>query len=129
MNIINNLIKDIQEWNKESFTKQEILDLLIRQEHPILESNGVKADPNRRIISVNNTDHYVPKKVFELIYYFISRKGKLIRRSEFLSDVWGDDVVIGHRTVDVHIRKVRKVIGDHHIISHKGVGYSWVEKH
>lgn len=129
MKIIDNIVSDIESSNKESFTKQEIIKLIKKQAYPILESNGIVADPNRRVISFNGTDHNVPKKVFEIIYYFISHKGKLVRRSDFMSDIWGDDIIVGERTIDVHIRKVRSLIGDDNINTHKGVGYRWVEKH
>ena len=58
--------------------------------------------------------------------YLISSPGKVFTRDTILSAVWGDDVVVGDRTIDVHIRKLREKIGDHYFKTVKGVGYKFV---
>lgn len=65
----------------------------------------------------------LPKKEFELLYLLASKPGKVFKREEILSKVWGDDVVVGGRTIDVHIRKLREKIGEELFRTIKGVGY------
>ncbi|MDF1699140.1 MAG: response regulator transcription factor [Saprospiraceae bacterium] len=82
-----------------------------------------------------NTEHYkitkkgVPinlaKKEFELLALLASRPGKVFKRSDIMNKVWGSDVIVGDRTIDVHIRKLREKIGSHYIYTLKGVGYKF----
>lgn len=65
----------------------------------------------------------LPKKEFELFYLLASKPGKVFKRDEILSKVWGDDVVVGGRTIDVHIRKLREKISEDLFKTIKGVGY------
>jgi len=65
----------------------------------------------------------LPKKEFELLYLLASKPGKVFKREEILSKVWGEDVVVGGRTIDVHIRKLREKIGEDLFKTIKGVGY------
>lgn len=65
----------------------------------------------------------LPKKEFELLYLLASKPGKVFKRDEILSKVWGNDVVVGGRTIDVHIRKLREKIGEDLFKTIKGVGY------
>ena len=67
----------------------------------------------------------LPKKEFELLHLLISKPGKVFKREEILNNVWGDDVVVGDRTIDVHIRKLREKLGDEYIRTVKGVGYKF----
>lgn len=85
---------------------------------------------------VINRDEYVvfkgdkkivlPRKEFELLSLLTSRPGKVFKREAILDTVWGNEVVVGGRTIDVHIRKLREKIGDHHFKTVKGVGYKFV---
>ena len=63
------------------------------------------------------------KKEFELLSLLISKPGKVFTREEIFNKVWGTDVIVGNRTIDVHIRKLREKIGDHYIKTIKGIGY------
>ena len=65
----------------------------------------------------------LPRKEFELLYFLASHPGKVFSRQEILDEVWGQDVYVVDRTVDVHIRKIREKIGSHFIETVKGVGY------
>ena len=67
----------------------------------------------------------LPRKEFALLTLLMSDPGRLFSREEIYSRVWGEDVVVGDRTIDVHIRKLRQKIGDEHIITVKGVGYKY----
>ncbi|MEY2905289.1 MAG: hypothetical protein RJA52_1305 [Bacteroidota bacterium] len=65
------------------------------------------------------------KKEFELLYLLVSKPGKVFTREEIFNKVWGTDVIVGNRTIDVHIRKVREKIGDKYIKTIKGIGYKF----
>ena len=68
----------------------------------------------------------LPRKEFELLYLLASKPQKVFERVEILDKVWGNQVVVGGRTIDVHIRKLREKIGDKHFKTIKGVGYKYV---
>ena len=68
----------------------------------------------------------LPRKEFELLFLLASRPHKVFEREEILNRVWGNEVVVGGRTIDVHIRKLREKIGDKHFKTVKGVGYKYV---
>ena len=76
---------------------------------------------------VNNGEEIVlPRKEFELLALLTSKPSKVFKREVILDKVWGNEVVVGGRTIDVHIRKLREKIGDHHFKTVKGVGYKFV---
>ncbi|TAI47957.1 response regulator transcription factor [Flagellimonas allohymeniacidonis] len=76
---------------------------------------------------VNNGKEIVlPRKEFELLSLLTSKPSKVFKREVILDKVWGNEVVVGGRTIDVHIRKLREKIGDHHFKTVKGVGYKFV---
>jgi len=76
---------------------------------------------------INNDEEIVlPRKEFELLSLLASKPGKVFKREEILDNVWGNDVVVGGRTIDVHIRKLREKIGDDSFKTVKGVGYKFV---
>lgn len=70
----------------------------------------------------------LPRKEFELFSLLTSKPGKVFKREVILDSVWGNEVVVGGRTIDVHIRKLREKIGDHHFKTVKGVGYKFVSE-
>lgn len=95
------------------------------QESNDFEVSGFKIDKEKyQIIKENETIH-LPKKEFELIALLASRPGKVFNREDILKKVWGDDVVVGDRTIDVHIRKLREKLGESYIRTIKGVGYKF----
>lgn len=65
------------------------------------------------------------KKEFELLSLLVSKPGKVFSREEIFNKVWGTDVIVGNRTIDVHIRKLREKIGNHYIKTIKGIGYKF----
>ena len=76
---------------------------------------------------VNDGEEMVlPRKEFELLSLLTSKPNKVFKREVILDKVWGNEVVVGGRTIDVHIRKLREKIGDHHFKTVKGVGYKFV---
>src|SRR5690554_148864 len=84
-------------------------------------------DKERYLIRINETEMILPRKEFELLSLLVSKIGKVFTREEIYSTVWGENVVVGDRTIDVHIRKLREKIGNHHIKTLKGIGYKFVE--
>lgn len=85
---------------------------------------------NREEYKVTKDDDEIitlPRKEFELLYLLASQPGRVFQRDEILERVWGNEVVVGGRTIDVHIRKLREKIGDESIQTIKGVGYKFVE--
>ena len=89
------------------------------------DTGGVTIDPARYIVKRNGEEISLPRKEFALLTLLMSDPGRLFSREEIYSRVWGEDVVVGDRTIDVHIRKLRQKIGDEHIITVKGVGYKY----
>ena len=73
----------------------------------------------------DNVEIVLPRKEFELLYLLASKPGKVFKREEILDTIWGNDVIVGGRTIDVHIRKLREKIGDDFFRTIKGVGYKF----
>ncbi len=84
-------------------------------------------DKERYLIKKDDQEMILPRKEFELLSLLVSKPGKVFTREEIYYSVWGDNVVVGDRTIDVHIRKLREKIGNDHIKTLKGIGYKFVE--
>ena len=84
-------------------------------------------DKERYLIRMDDEEMVLPRKEFELLSLLVSKPGKVFTREEIYYSVWGDNVVVGDRTIDVHIRKLREKIGNDHIKTLKGIGYKFVE--
>ncbi|MGN6617111.1 MAG: response regulator transcription factor [Ilyomonas sp.] len=91
----------------------------------VLTRGDIQIDPVRFIVTVNGKEVFLVKKEFELLYLLASRPGRVFLRNEILSQVWGTDVIVGDRTIDVHIRKIRQKLGIDCITTVKGVGYKF----
>ena len=87
---------------------------------------NLKVDINKKKFFVDNEEIKLPKKEFKIINLLISNPEKVFERKEIFDVVWGNDVIVGERTLDVHIRKLRKKIGGDYIRTIKGVGYALV---
>lgn len=109
----------------------KVESLLRRLDRPVnLEnrlSNSLKIDRDKFMIELNNEKIILPKKEFELLELLASRPGKVYNREQILSIVWGNETIVGERTIDVHIRKLREKLGDEYIRTIKGVGYTFSE--
>jgi two-component system alkaline phosphatase synthesis response regulator PhoP len=90
------------------------------------DTGGVTIDPARYIVKRNGEEISLPRKEFALLDLLYSSPGKLIPREEIYAKIWGTEVVVGDRTIDVHIRKLRQKIGDERIVTVKGVGYKYI---
>ncbi|WP_431156777.1 response regulator transcription factor [Winogradskyella poriferorum] len=78
-------------------------------------------------ITIKGKEITLPRKEFELLSLLVTKPGKVFKREEILDKVWGNEVVVGGRTIDVHIRKLREKIGDKSFKTVKGVGYKFVD--
>jgi len=85
----------------------------------------ISIDSVKFLVTINGNEVILAKKEFELIYLLASRPGRVFLRNEILSQVWGNDVIVGDRTIDVHIRKIRQKLGVDCVTTVKGVGYKF----
>ena len=92
-----------------------------------LRVGDLEIDRSRYIVSRGTEEFQLPRKEFELLSYLAARRGKVLDRQTLLNEVWGNNVYVIDRTVDVHIRKIREKLGDHYIETVKGVGYRFKE--
>ncbi len=113
---------------RSAFRKREILD------NPggksgIIQIGDLEIDPLRYQVRIGPTDVRLTKKEFETLLYLASHRERVITRAVLLNEVWGPDIHVTERTIDVHIRKIREKLGFHatHIETMKGVGYRFRE--
>lgn len=111
----------------------KVESLLRRLDRPVNDSNDqieskLKIDREKFKVEMNGISLLLPKKEFELLELLASRPGKVYTRDQILSIVWGNETIVGERTIDVHIRKLREKLGDDYIRTIKGVGYTFSEK-
>jgi len=93
----------------------------------VIEVHDLVIDKDRYIVLRGDDEFQLPRKEFELLYYLARKKGKVRDRQTLLNKVWGDNIYVVDRTVDVHVRKIREKLGDHYIETVKGVGYRFKE--
>ena len=96
------------------------------EESNILKIGSIKIFKDEYYIVKEDKQINLPRKEFELFLLLTSRPNKVFKREDILNTVWGSDVVVGDRTIDVHIRKLREKIGDFHFKTVKGVGYKFI---
>ena len=89
-------------------------------------SGDLIIDKERYLIIMKGKDIALPRKEFELLSLLISKPEKVFTREEIFDRVWGENIVVGDRTIDVHIRKLREKLGDKYIKTVKGIGYKYV---
>lgn len=90
-----------------------------------IEFDGLLIDRERYVVTKDGVEINLPKKEFELLALLASKPGKVFSRETILEKVWGGEVVVGDRTIDVHIRKLREKLGEDYIKTVKGVGYKF----
>jgi two-component system alkaline phosphatase synthesis response regulator PhoP len=106
------LLRRVDDVSAATSDKMNIGDFIIDREEYVIVKNGEKLS--------------LPRKEFELFALLASKPGKVFKRDDILNQVWGNEVVVGGRTIDVHIRKLREKLGDDHFKTIKGVGYKFV---
>lgn len=90
-----------------------------------IEYGNITLDRDRFVLISEGREIFLPRKEFELMSLLVSRPGKVFTRDEIFSRVWGEDIIVGDRTIDVHIRKIREKLGNDVIQTIKGVGYKF----
>ncbi len=96
-----------------------------KEEGKALKLGNMVIDPEKFMVVLNGKDVVLAKKEFELLYLLASKPGRVFLRNEILSQVWGAEVIVGDRTIDVHIRKIRQKLGIDFVTTVKGVGYKF----
>ncbi len=91
-----------------------------------IPSEGLVIDKERYVVYLNGAEIMLPKKEFELLALLHSKPQKVFTRDEIYQAIWGDEIVVGDRTIDVHIRKLREKLGEEYIRTVKGVGYKFM---
>ncbi len=92
-----------------------------------MEKGDLVVDREKYLIFKGKEEVVLPKKEFELLLLLSSKPGKVFTRDEIFEQVWGNNIIVGDRTIDVHIRKLREKIGDKYIKTVKGVGYKFLD--
>ena len=90
-----------------------------------LRFSNLTIDPERFIIEIDGQEISLAKKEFELLHLLAQKPGRVFLRQEIMNQVWGNEVIVGDRTIDVHIRKIRQKMGVDCITTVKGVGYKF----
>ena len=107
---------------------------LLRRKVAITSSNepsqtiqiaNLSINRERYLVTLDEFPLSLPRKEFEILYLLASKPGKVFKRDEIFEKIWGNDVVVGGRTIDVHIRKLREKLGRNYIETVKGVGYKF----
>ena len=102
----------------KALLRRSSINTITKHENVPLEINR-----DKYIAICNGNELTLPKKEFELLALLFSKPGNVFTREVILNKVWGDDIVVGDRTIDVHVRKLREKLGDQYIKTVKGVGY------
>lgn len=89
-----------------------------------IKIDNIEIDKNKHTLFYSEKEIFLARKEFNLLFYLMTLPGRVFTREEIITEVW-NDAVVGDRTIDVHIRKIREKIGDHHIKTVKGVGYKF----
>ncbi len=92
----------------------------------ILSFENLIIDSEKYIVKVKNNSINLPRKEFELLFLLASKPGKVFKRDKIMELVWGTDIIVGDRTIDVHIRKLREKLGENLFRTIKGVGYQFI---
>ena len=111
------------------FSLSKIKSILRRKLEPIdsiIKYGDLSIYPEEYKVILSGKEIILPKKEFELLLLLASKPKKIFKREKIMSTVWGYDVVVGDRTIDVHIRKLREKIGEKYFKTIKGVGYKFV---
>ncbi len=94
-------------------------------EEKSIMANNLVIDPEKFVVAIEGKEISLAKKEFELLYFLAKKPGRVFVRNEILNEIWGHDVIVGNRTIDVHIRKIRQKLGIDCIKTVKGVGYKF----
>ena len=100
--------------------------MCIRDSLNKIQLGKLTIDKDQYQVIKNGKTFSLPRKEFELLYFLASKKDKVVKREKIMEVVWGSEVVVGDRTIDVHIRKLREKIGKKFFKTIEGVGYKFI---
>jgi DNA-binding response OmpR family regulator len=129
--VIESLIKDLDKVNKEYFTKDDVKSFIkvrmeMLDEQP-MEMNGILLFPSTHEVHIDEKKYILPKKQFKILRYLMMNQNKCISRDKILLNCWEEGVVVGIRTIDVHICKIKKIFNKKiKIYNQKGVGFKLI---
>jgi two-component system alkaline phosphatase synthesis response regulator PhoP len=128
--IIRNLVDEnwlntLREAIDKAFIEHRTTQLNNNNDIKTIVTGDLTIDPGQYKTILNGVTHILAKKEFELLYLLAAQPGRVFLRNEILAQVWGNDVIVGDRTIDVHIRKIRVKLGIDCITTVKGVGYKF----
>lgn len=127
--MIEEIKKELSKKFQDFFTKDDILSILENVEkNAVLESMGYKIDGCNYVIEHNGKTTELPKKLFLLFRFLVLNKNRIMTRDQILNHVWGNDIIVLERTIDVHIRKLRERFPKNYFVTKKTIGYGWMEK-
>lgn len=98
------------------------------RKHKVEGASRLSIDREKYLVHLDEQVIHLPKKEFELLALLASKPGKVFEREVILDTVWGKNIIVGDRTIDVHIRKLREKIGKSYIQTVKGVGYKFIDQ-
>ena len=105
---------------------KSLLRRISDEKDEIIKFNDLIIDRSRYKVIFHKIELSLPRKEFELLFLLASKPGKVFKRDFILESIWGKDVIVGDRTIDVHVRKLREKIGDSYFKTIKGVGYKFI---
>lgn len=117
------LVSRVKALLKRSLKQYQELD---KESEAFIQQDDIVLDREKYIVLKAGKELSLPRKEFELLALLLSRPGKVFTRDEIFQNVWEDNIIVGDRTIDVHIRKLREKIGEEHIKTIKGVGYKYI---
>lgn len=91
----------------------------------VIRVGNIEVDRERYLVRKDGEEIQLPRKEFELLNLLVSKPGRVFKREEILSKVWGNETIVGDRTIDVHIRKLREKLGEDYFKTIKGIGYKF----
>ena len=100
---------------------------LNKEETGIIKIGNLVINREKYSVTFKDADIVLARKEFELLSLLASKPGKVFLRNEILNQIWGTEVIVGDRTIDVHIRKLREKIGENYIKTLKGIGYKFMD--
>lgn len=96
-----------------------------QEEEAVIHVHDLAIDRHKVLVFRNNQPIELPRKEFEILWLLASKPGRVFTREEIFDKIWGSDVIVGNRTIDVHIRKLRERLGEQYIKTMKGIGYKF----
>jgi DNA-binding response OmpR family regulator len=128
--VAENIINAVKRTKKTLFTQEEIfklvLDITKENEVKTIKSGDIKLDRTSMSLTYEGKTTRLEKLMFNLMWFLIENEGNIVRRDILMRDVWGVDVCVTTRTLDVCVHKLRSLIGKEKIETHKKIGYKFV---